>query len=79
VRLAFAEHGAGRLDDAARHLEEAASRQGAQFAHSGALGLILVELGRPAEAREWLARSAPSEPEHAEARRSLEKLDRAPR
>jgi choline-sulfatase len=74
VRLAFAEHGAGRLDEAARHLKEAAARQGPKFGHSGALGLILVELGRRAEAREWLARSGPSEPEHAEARRALAAL-----
>ena len=78
ARLAFAEHAAGRLDAAARHLKEAAARQGTQFAHSGALGLILVELGRPAEAREWLARSGPREPEHAEAMRALGKLAARP-
>src|SRR5687768_17929283 len=32
VRLAFAEHGAGRLDETARHLKDAAARQGSQFA-----------------------------------------------
>ena len=76
IRLAFAEHGAGRKDDAARHLKEAADRQGARFAHSGALGIILLELGRPDEARDWLARSGPGEPEHAAARQALLKLER---
>jgi arylsulfatase A-like enzyme/Tfp pilus assembly protein PilF len=71
IRLAFAEHGAGRLEDAASHLKEAADRQGARFAHSGALGLILLDLGRRDEAREWLARSGPGEPEHTAARRAL--------
>ena len=71
IRLAFAEYGAGRLDDAARDLKAAADGQGAAFPHSGALGLILVQLGRGEEARTWLARSAPGEPEHGEARRAL--------
>ena len=75
VRLAFAEHGAGRLPEAVRHLQEAAARQGAAFPHSGALGLILVQLGRGEEARPWLARSAPSEPDYAEARRALAALE----
>jgi arylsulfatase A-like enzyme/cytochrome c-type biogenesis protein CcmH/NrfG len=75
VRLAFAEHGAGRLPEAARHLQEAATRQGAAFPHSGALGLILVQLGRGEDARPWLARSAPSEPDYAQARRALEALE----
>ena len=75
VRLGFAEHGAGRLAEAARHLQEAASLQGPAFPHSGAVGLILVRLGRTEEARPWLERSAPSEPEHAEARRALARLE----
>jgi choline-sulfatase len=74
VRLAFAEHGAGNLPEAVRHLLDAAARQGPAFPHSGALGLILVQLGRGKEARPWLARSAPSEPEYAEARRALAAL-----
>jgi choline-sulfatase len=74
IRLAFAEYGARRLDDAARHLTEAAERLGAGFPHSGALGLILVQLGRRDEARPWLARSGPAEPEFAEARRALAAL-----
>jgi Flp pilus assembly protein TadD len=78
IRLAFAEYGAHRLDDAARHLAEAADRMGAAFPHSGALGLILVQLGRGAEARPWLARSGPAEPEYAEARRALAALGSAP-
>ena len=60
---------------AVRHLQEAATRQGAAFAHSGALGLILVQLGRGEEARPWLARSAPGEPEYAQARRALAVLE----
>ena len=50
---------------------------GAAFPHSGALGLILVQLGRGAEARPWLARSGPAEPEYAEARRALAALGSA--
>jgi choline-sulfatase len=78
ARLAFAEHAAGRPEDAVRHLQEMAGLIGPQFPHSGALGLMLVELGRPDEARSWLARSAPAEPEYAQARAALARLDAGP-
>lgn len=71
ARLAFAEHGAGRLEDAARHLKAMADLSGSAFPHSGALGLILLQLGRPTEAAPWLSRSGPGEPEYEEARRQL--------
>jgi arylsulfatase A-like enzyme/predicted TPR repeat methyltransferase len=80
ARLAFAEHGAGRIEDAARHLKAAdeASPPG-EFPHSGALGLVLLQAGHRDEARGWLARSRPSEPEYAEARRALARLEAAGR
>jgi len=78
ARLAFAEHGDGRLDAAARHLREAAEASApGEFRHSGALGLVLLLAGHQAEARVWLARSRPSEPEYEEARRALAKLGAA--
>jgi arylsulfatase A-like enzyme/Tfp pilus assembly protein PilF len=80
ARLAFAEHGAGRIEDAARHLREAAEATApGQFRYSGALGLVLLQAGHRDEARVWLARSQPGEPEYAEARRALAKLDAARR
>jgi arylsulfatase A-like enzyme/Flp pilus assembly protein TadD len=76
ARLAFAEHGAGRIDDAARHLRESAEASApGEFRHAGALGLVLLQVGRRDEARAWLARSGPSEPEYTEARRALTRLD----
>jgi arylsulfatase A-like enzyme/Flp pilus assembly protein TadD len=79
ARLAFAEHGAGRLEDAARHLKAMADLSGSAFPHSGALGLILLQLGRPDEAAPWLSRSGPAEPEYEEARRQLARLGPASR
>ena len=80
TRLAFAEHGNGRVEDAARHLGEAAEAAApGEFRHSGALGLILLQAGRRDEARVWLARSRPSEPEYEEARRGLARLETAGR
>lgn len=74
VRLAFAEHAAGRTADAAAHLGAAASLAPDRFAHAGALGLLLADLGRAAEARPWLAASRPEEPEFAAARHRLAAL-----
>jgi len=74
IRLAYAEHAAGSPADAARHLEEAAALAGDAFPHAGALGLILADLGRPAEARPWLAASRPAEPDHPAARYRLARL-----
>ena len=75
ARLAFAEHGAGRMEDAARHLRASADASApGEFRHAGALGLILLQAGHRDEARQWLARSHPSEPEYAEARRALSTL-----
>jgi len=72
VRLAFAEHGAGRDPSAAAHLAEASALSPpGGFAHSGALGLLLVKLGRGAEARRWLSASRPAEGDFAEARLQL--------
>lgn len=74
IRLAFAEHAAGRTADAARHLAEAAELTGAAFPHAGALGLILADLGRPDEARRWLAASRQGEPDFPQARYRLARL-----
>ncbi len=75
IRLAFAEHGAGDPAAAVRELSRAAELTGAEaFPHAGALGILLTDLDRPAEARPWLARSRPAEPEYAEARYRLARL-----
>ena len=71
ARLAFAELAAGRPEAAVEQLKTVAARQGDAFPHSGALGLILLEMGRRDEARPWLARSGPGEPEHAAAKQAL--------
>ena len=72
ARLAFAEFGAGDVAGAARHLREESERRApGAFRHSGALGILLVQLGRPDEARPYLQRSQPPEPEYAEARLRL--------
>lgn len=72
IRLAFAEHAGGDLEAAAGHFREAAERTGVEaFPHSGALGLILLELGRREEARVWLERSRPGEGDYEQARRAL--------
>ena len=75
ARLAFAEHGAGRIEDAARHLRQAAETSApGEFRHAGALGLVLLQAGQRHEAGPWLARSQPTEPEYHEARRALARL-----
>ena len=75
ARLAFAEHAAGRTLDAARHLRETAEASApGEFRYAGALGLVLLQAGQRDEARLWLGRSQPSEPEYTEARRSLARL-----
>jgi arylsulfatase A-like enzyme/Flp pilus assembly protein TadD len=72
ARLGFAEHGAGRIEAAAAHLERAAAVAGKDgFAYSGSLGLILQQLGRSAQARSWLERSRPGEGDFAEAKLQL--------
>lgn len=71
ARLAFAEHGAGRIDVAATRLARAASAAGKDFAYSGSLGLVLLQLKRPAEARGWLERSRAGEGDFAEAKLQL--------
>jgi tetratricopeptide (TPR) repeat protein len=76
ARLGFAEHGAGRIEAAAARLEQAAAVSGKEgFAYSGSLGLILVQLKRPAEARRWLERSRPGEGDFAEAKLQLAVLE----
>jgi Flp pilus assembly protein TadD len=76
ARLAFAEYGAGQLEDAARHLRaEAEASAPGGFHHAAALGILLVELGRIQEARAWLERSRPEEAEYGEARLNLAILD----
>jgi choline-sulfatase len=75
TRLAFAAHAAGDLAAAARHLEEAARLAPAEFAHAGALGILLVELGRPQEALPWLRASRPEEGDYARARAELARLE----
>jgi choline-sulfatase len=72
VRLAFAEFGAGRRADAARHLAAAAAAwHDGPFPHAGALGILLSDEGKTAEARKWLGRSRPGEGDFAEARLRL--------
>ncbi len=76
VRLAFALHGAGRASEAAEQLRRAARSAGpAGFAHSGALGLLLARLGRPDEARPWLAAARSSEGDFGDARVQLARLE----
>ena len=74
TRLAFAEHAAGRTAEAAAHLTEAAQAAPDAFPHAGALGVLLVRLGREPAAREWLAKSRPAEADYAEARFQLARL-----
>lgn len=75
ARVGFAAFGAGDLERAARELRHASELAGSgAFAHSGALGVVLDQLGRPSEARPWLERSRPTEAEHAEARFRLARL-----
>ncbi len=71
ARLAFGEFAAGRLPDAAQHFRDSADLLGEGFPHSGALGLILVELGEGESALPWLRRAGPTEPEFAEAKWAL--------
>jgi tetratricopeptide (TPR) repeat protein len=68
ARLAFAEHAAGRIADAARDLLRSAERSGAAFTHSAALGVLLYDSGRRQEARRWLEASRSDDPDFAEAR-----------
>jgi choline-sulfatase len=76
ARLAFAEFGAGDVEDAARHLrDEEGLRAPGDFRHAGALGILLVRLGRLEEARPYLLRSQPREPEYGEARLNLAILE----
>lgn len=72
IRLAFARYAAKDLEGAARDLATAARALGAdRFPHCGALGLLLDDLGRRAEAAPWLERSRPDEPEFVAARLRL--------
>ncbi len=74
LRLAFAEVAADR-PAAVGHLQEVAENVGpGRFQHAGAVGLLLLRLGRDAEARPWLERSRPGEPEYAEARARLGRM-----
>jgi tetratricopeptide (TPR) repeat protein len=76
VRLGFAEHGAGRIEAAAARLEQAAALSAKDgFGYSGSLGLILLQLKRPAQARGWLERSRPGEGDFAEAKLQLAMLE----
>jgi arylsulfatase A-like enzyme/Flp pilus assembly protein TadD len=71
VRLAFAEHAADDITGAITHLDEAAGLAGEEFAHAGALGILLASRGRVEEALRYLPRSRPEEKEFAEARYQL--------
>jgi arylsulfatase A-like enzyme/tetratricopeptide (TPR) repeat protein len=76
ARLAFAEFGAGDVAGAARHLrEESEHRAPGTFRHSGALGILLAQLGRAEDALPYLRASGPEEPEYAEARLKLASLE----
>lgn len=72
TQLAFAAYAAGDRRRAAAELLVAAKlAPPAAFVHSGTLGILLADEGRPREARSWLEASAPGEPDHAEARYRL--------
>lgn len=75
IRLGFAEFGAGQLAAAAEHLARAAGIVGPDFAHNGALGILLADLERPLEAKSWLLRAGRREPEFAESRYRLALLE----
>jgi tetratricopeptide (TPR) repeat protein len=75
ARLAFAEHAAGRITDAARDLLRSAEKSGAAFAHSAALGVLLYDSGRRQEARRWLEASRSEDPDFAEARYRIALLE----
>ncbi|MEM7051902.1 MAG: sulfatase-like hydrolase/transferase [Acidobacteriota bacterium] len=77
LRLGFARHGQGDRSGAIRALEEAARRSGASFAHNSSLGLLLVAAGSPDEARPWLTRATPREPDFVPARLALARLELA--
>jgi choline-sulfatase len=77
VRLAFALDAAGRDAEAVERLKQASALAPARFGHPGALGLLLVKLGRGAEARSWLAKSRLPEADFAEARFQLAALHAA--
>jgi tetratricopeptide (TPR) repeat protein len=77
IRLGFAEFAAGWLAPAARDLRQAAERMGDGFLHSGALGLILLEVDERDASLPWLRRAGPAEPEFAEARLALARLELA--
>jgi Flp pilus assembly protein TadD len=75
ARLAFARHAAGDLEGATRDLLLLAERGGEdRFPHRAALGLLLLQSGRTAEARRWLASSRAEEAEYPEARIALARL-----
>lgn len=75
IRLGFAAFGAGELARAAEALEQAARLTTPEaFPHSGALGLILKQMGRSADAEPWLARSRPSEGDFPSALVALARL-----
>jgi arylsulfatase A-like enzyme/Flp pilus assembly protein TadD len=75
ARLAFAEHGAGRKADAVRDLERVAAAESDAFAYSGALGILLADLGRADAALPWLRRSRPGEGDFGSARLRLAQLE----
>ncbi len=75
ARLAFARHAAGDLEGATRDLLALAERLGVErFRHRAALGLLLLQTGRGAESRRWLAASRAGEPEYPEARIALARM-----
>jgi arylsulfatase A-like enzyme/Flp pilus assembly protein TadD len=75
ARLSFAEYGAGDAEAAVRHLKEEARLRSGDFRHAGALGILLMGIGRTDEARPWLEQSLPEEAEYGEARLNLAILD----
>ncbi len=75
VALGRAERRAGRLADAVTHLQQASRLAPAgRFEAAGALGLALARRGLTAEARPWLERAGPGDPDLAEARLELARL-----
>jgi tetratricopeptide (TPR) repeat protein len=74
--LALAEAAAGESSAAAAHFETLVGMVGvAGFADAASYGLVLAELERTPEAVEWLGRSRPEEPDHAEARIRLARIE----
>jgi len=78
IRLALSLTATGDLEGAVRELLRASELTApGEFRHSGALGLLLLNLHRPEAARPWLERSNPTEGDFANAQLTLATLEAA--